>query len=97
MEGPHKASGRTQTLQSLSSFPHPARGTLRPKRENSRMQVDQGGARRGSAEKHPGLPVAGHSLALAQESCILRDLHLPLPIPTHQGGGGGSKEALIGL
>lgn len=54
-------------------FPHPARGTLGPKRENSRMQVDQGGARRGSAKKHAGLPVVGHSLALAQESCILRD------------------------
>lgn len=77
--------------QQLVSFPILPGGTLRPKRETSRMKADQGGARRGSTEKHPRL---GHGLALAQESCILRELHMPLPIPTHQGGGGGVKGGL---
>lgn len=80
--------------QQLLSFPILPGGILRPKRENSRMQADQGGARRVSAKKHPRLPIAGHSLALARESGILRKLHLALPIPTQQGGGGGVKGGL---
>ena len=90
----HQAEPKPSSHSAAFVFPHPAREILRPKRDNSRMQADQGGARRVSAKKHPRLPIAGHSLALARESGILRKLHLALPIPTQQGGGGGVKGGL---
>ena len=96
MEGPHKALGRAQALQSLSSLclspscPGDTKAQEGKQQEASRP----GWSQERESQETSKTAIAGHSSALARESCILRTLHLALPIPTQQGGGGGVKGGL---